>query len=133
MWPEPVERVAALLRAAGASGRLEELAADAESAPGPALRAVSFDCDGRGLVALVPEERTVDRDKVAAVGGCRMLRPAAVPEFPFRPARVFLERTLIAAETLWLEAGAERFVVGLAPADLARLTGAEAADLLLEA
>jgi prolyl-tRNA editing enzyme YbaK/EbsC (Cys-tRNA(Pro) deacylase) len=92
-----------------------------------------FECDGRALVALVPEERTVDRDKLARAAGCRALRPAPAPAFPFRGARVFLDRTLLPSETVWLEAGVERFVLGLPPADLVRLTSAEAADLLSEA
>jgi prolyl-tRNA editing enzyme YbaK/EbsC (Cys-tRNA(Pro) deacylase) len=133
MWPEPVERVAAFLRASGATGSLEELPDDADGPPGTGVTAEAFDCDGRIVVALVPEERTLDRDKVAARASCRALRPAMVPEFPFSPARVLLDRTLLLAETVWLGAGAERFVLGLPPSDLARLTRAESADLLLEA
>lgn len=133
LWPEPVERIASFLRASGATGRLEELPADADSAPGPGVLAAGFECDGGMLVVLVPDERTVDPDKVAAAAKCRALRPAQVPEFPFRGSRVFLERTLLPAEAVWLEAGAEGFVLGLPPSDLARLTGAQAADLLLEA
>jgi prolyl-tRNA editing enzyme YbaK/EbsC (Cys-tRNA(Pro) deacylase) len=133
LWPEPVERIASFLRASGATGSLEELPADADSPPGPGVLAAGFECDGRVVVTLVPEERTIDRDKVAAAARCRALRTGQVPEFPFRGARVFLERTLLLAEAVWLEAGAEGFVLGLPPSDLARLTGAEAADLLLEA
>jgi prolyl-tRNA editing enzyme YbaK/EbsC (Cys-tRNA(Pro) deacylase) len=133
VWPEPVEQIAAFLRASGATGRLEELPADADTAPGPAVHIAGFECDGRALVALVPEERTVDRDKLARSAGCRALRPSPASAFPFRDARVFLERTLLPSETVWLEAGAERFVLGLPPADVVRLTRAEAADLLLEA
>ena len=133
MWPEPVERIASFLRASGANGRLEELPADADSAPGPGVLAAGFECDGRVVVALVPEERTVDRGKVAASARCRTLRPVDVPTFPFSGARVFLDRTLLPAETVWIEAGAERFVLGLPPPDLVRLTSAETADLLLEA
>jgi prolyl-tRNA editing enzyme YbaK/EbsC (Cys-tRNA(Pro) deacylase) len=133
VWPEPVERIAAFLRASGTVGRLEELPADADAAPGPAIRAAGFQCDGRGLVVLVPEERAVDRDKVAAAAGCGTLRPAPIPEFPFHPARVLLDRVLITAEMVWLELGSDRYVLGLAPSDLARLTRAEGADLLLEA
>jgi prolyl-tRNA editing enzyme YbaK/EbsC (Cys-tRNA(Pro) deacylase) len=133
MWPEPVERIAAFLRAAGVAGRLEELPADADSPPGPAVRVAGFECDGRSLVALVPDERAIDRDKVAAAGGCARLRPAPVPEFPFQPARVLLDRVLFSTDTVWLEAGSTRYVLGLSPFDLARLTRAETADLLLEA
>ena len=133
MWPEPVERIAVFLRASGASGSLEELPADADSAPGPSVHIEGFECDGRVLVALFPAERRVDRDKVASAATCRSLRAGKAPEFPFRDARVFLDRTLLTAEMVWLQAGTERFVVGLPPTDLARLTRAEAADLLLEA
>jgi prolyl-tRNA editing enzyme YbaK/EbsC (Cys-tRNA(Pro) deacylase) len=127
-----VERIAAFLRVAGVVGRLEELPADADS-PGPAIRAAGFECDGRNLVALVPGERAIDRGKLAAAAGCATLRPAPIPDFPFRPARVLLDWTLISMETVWLEAGSTRFVLGLSPPDLARLTRAETADLLLEA
>jgi prolyl-tRNA editing enzyme YbaK/EbsC (Cys-tRNA(Pro) deacylase) len=133
MWPEPVERIAAFLRASGTAGRLEELPSDADAAPGPAIRAAGFECDGRGLVVLVPEERAIDRDKVAAAAGCGTLRPAPAPEFPFHRARVLLDRTLVSTEAVWLEVGTERYVVGLSPGELARLTRAETADLLLEA
>ena len=133
MWPEPVEEIAAFLRTSGATGRLEELPADADTTPGPAVHTAGFECDGRALVALIPEERTVDRDKLARAAGCRALRPSPAPAFPFGEARVFLDRTLLPAETVWLSAGADRFVLGLPPGDVVRLTRAEAADLLLEA
>ena len=133
LWPEPVERIASFLRASGATGRLEELPADADSAPGPAVLAAGFECDGQVVVALVPEERAVDRDKVAAAAGCRALRPA-------QRSRVSVSRRARVpgadappCRTVWLEAGAEGFVLGLPPSDLARLTGAATADLLLEA
>jgi prolyl-tRNA editing enzyme YbaK/EbsC (Cys-tRNA(Pro) deacylase) len=128
-----VERVAALLRAAGVVGQLEELPADADSAPGPAVRVAGFECDGRNLVALVPEERAIDQDKLGAAARCSSLRPGSVPEFPFQEARVFLDRVLLSTDTVWLEAGSTGYVLGLAPSDLARLTRAETADLVLEA
>jgi prolyl-tRNA editing enzyme YbaK/EbsC (Cys-tRNA(Pro) deacylase) len=133
VWPEQVERIAAFLRAAGAAGRLEELPADADSAPGPGVRIAGFECDGRSLVALVPDDRAIDRDKLAAAAGCATLRPAPVPDFPFHPARVLLDWALISTDTVWLEAGSALHVLGLSPQDLVRLTRAETADLLLEA
>jgi prolyl-tRNA editing enzyme YbaK/EbsC (Cys-tRNA(Pro) deacylase) len=128
-----VERIAAFLRAAGTAGRLEELPLEADAAPGPSIRAAGFECDARSLVAVVPDERAIDRDKVAAAAGCGTLQPAPAPAFPFHPARVLLDRTLLSTETVWLEVGSERYVLGLAPAEFARLTRAETADLLLEA
>jgi len=132
MWPEPVERIAAFLRASGADGRLEELQADMDEPPGPAVRAVGFDCDRRGLVVLVPADRRLDRDKVATAASCADLVPAPLPTFPFQPARVLLDLSILAGPTVWLEAASPRHFLGLAPFQLARLTRAETADLLIE-
>jgi prolyl-tRNA editing enzyme YbaK/EbsC (Cys-tRNA(Pro) deacylase) len=132
VWPEPVERIAAFLRETGGEGQLEELPAGVDEPPGPALRAAGFECDGRTLVALVPAERALDRDKLAAAARCRTLRPAPFPAFPFQSARVFLDVSILAGHTVWLEAGSPRHVVGLAPAQLVRLTRGETADLVLE-
>jgi prolyl-tRNA editing enzyme YbaK/EbsC (Cys-tRNA(Pro) deacylase) len=132
MWPEPVERIAALLRESGTQGRLEQLPAGVDEAPGPALRAAGFDCDRRTLVALVPAERAIDRDKLAAAARCTALVPAPLPPFPFQRARVFLDPSVLSAGTVWVEAGSPRHVLGLAPSQLARLTRAETADLVLE-
>jgi prolyl-tRNA editing enzyme YbaK/EbsC (Cys-tRNA(Pro) deacylase) len=132
VWPEPVERIAALLRAAGVPGRIEQLPAGVDDPPGPALRTVGFDCDGRGLVVLVPANRDLDRDKLSSSAGCGALRPAPLQPFPFKSARVFLDRSALTARTLWLEAGSTRHFLGLAPSQLARVTRLETADLLLE-
>ena len=132
MWPEPVERVAALLRSAGVQGRLEELHVDVDEPPGPAFRTAGFECDGRALVALVPSARAIDRDKLAAAAKCTALRPAPVPDFPFRRTRVFLDRSALSTPTVWLEAGSPRHYLGLAPGQLTHLTHAQTADLLLE-
>jgi prolyl-tRNA editing enzyme YbaK/EbsC (Cys-tRNA(Pro) deacylase) len=133
MWPEPVERIAAFLRASGAEGQLEQLPAGVDEAPGPAVRAAGFGCDRRTLVALVPADRAIDRDKLAAAARCGTLVPAPPPAFPFQSARVFLDRSILAAGTVWLEAGSPRHVLGLPPSQLTRLTRAVTADLLLEA
>lgn len=132
MWPEPVERIAEILRRAGVQGRLEELLAGSETPPGAAFRAEGFECDGRALVALVPAGRVVDRAKLASVAGCGTLRPIRAPDFPFQPARVLIDRSALVTGTLWLDAGSPRHVLGLAPSQLARLTRSEAADLLTE-
>jgi prolyl-tRNA editing enzyme YbaK/EbsC (Cys-tRNA(Pro) deacylase) len=132
MWPEPVERIAAQLRRAGIEGRLEELPAGVDSAPDGALRAEGFECDGRPLVALIPVERALDRDKLAIAARCRDLRPADVPSFPFRRTRVFVDSSVLTAEIAWIEAGSPRHVLGLPPAQLNSLAKAQPADLLLE-
>jgi prolyl-tRNA editing enzyme YbaK/EbsC (Cys-tRNA(Pro) deacylase) len=125
MWPEPVEHVAAFLRGANAHGRLEELPQGVDEPPGHRVRAAGFDCDGRPLVVLVPDRRHVDGARVAVRAGCRNLRVAEVPEFPFHGARTFVDRSLLSHRAVWLEAGSARHFVVLAPAQLLRLIRAE--------
>jgi hypothetical protein len=132
VWPEAVERVATLLRAAGAEGQLEELLPGAEGPPGLRLAAAGFDCAGRTLVALVPGGRQVDPGRLGRAAGCPSPRPAPAPEFPYAGTAVFMERTVLAAPLVWLEAGSPSHLLGLAPAQLARLTRAIGADLLRE-
>jgi prolyl-tRNA editing enzyme YbaK/EbsC (Cys-tRNA(Pro) deacylase) len=40
-----------------------------------------------------------------------------------------IERTLLAHELVWIGAGSDRHMAGLAPADLVRLTNAQVDDL----
>ena len=128
MWPDAVERVAAVVRNAGVHGRIEELAYDVETPPGPAAQAQAFDCDGRLVVALVPAGGAVARDRL----GCTIVRAAPVAAFPYAGARVLLDRSLLAHRTVWLEAGSPRHFLGISPSQLARLTRAGTADLLQE-
>jgi prolyl-tRNA editing enzyme YbaK/EbsC (Cys-tRNA(Pro) deacylase) len=132
MWPEPVERIAAFLRESEALGRIEELPAGVDTPPGPGAHAEGFDCDGRPLVVLVPADREAARERLARRGGCTKLRPAPAPGFPFQGARVLVDRSLLSARTVWLEAGSPRHVLGLAPSQLLRLTRAETGNFLLE-
>jgi prolyl-tRNA editing enzyme YbaK/EbsC (Cys-tRNA(Pro) deacylase) len=153
-WPEPVERVAAVLRAAGVDARLEEFqegtptaAAAARSIgcePEEIVKSLVFVCDGRPVLALVPGDRRADPNKVAGAvqaGYARVARPAevhaatgfepgAVAPFPAAAVtRVLFEKELLAHETVWAGAGTTRHMVGLAPVDLARVAHAELADL----
>jgi prolyl-tRNA editing enzyme YbaK/EbsC (Cys-tRNA(Pro) deacylase) len=133
MWPPDVERIAAPLRAAGIEARIEELAPGEDAFPGAAARAVAYDCDGRTVVALVPVDREPDGGKVGAAAGCRPFSRIAPPPFPFAAAaRVLVEQRLLTAETVWLEAGSPRHVLGLDPGVLAHLTRAIPADLTQE-
>jgi prolyl-tRNA editing enzyme YbaK/EbsC (Cys-tRNA(Pro) deacylase) len=132
MWPDPVERIADLMRSAGAEGQLEELARGADP-PAPAVRTLTFRCDGVEVVALVPEDRRVDRAKLAEEARCRNLEPAPAGRFPFDRARVFVDRALLTAAIVWLEAGTPRHVLGLAPPQLVQLTRARAADIVVHA
>jgi prolyl-tRNA editing enzyme YbaK/EbsC (Cys-tRNA(Pro) deacylase) len=153
-WPEPVARVAAFAREAGAELRLEEFAAgtptarDAAEAVGCELGAIGksivFDCDGRIVVVLIPGDRRADAGKVAALTGAVSARivPAreveaaigfasgAVSPFPL-PAhvdRVLVDRLLLAHPLVWVGAGSERHMAGLAPVELLRLTRGESVD-----
>ena len=125
MWPEPVERIASFLRDSEAQGRIEELPPGVDKPPGPGVRAAGFDCGGRTLVVLVPDDREIERDRVARRGACTELRTSAVGSFPFQGTRVLVDRSLLPLPTVWLEAGSPRHFIGLAPSQLLRLTRAE--------
>jgi prolyl-tRNA editing enzyme YbaK/EbsC (Cys-tRNA(Pro) deacylase) len=84
------------------------------------------------VVALIPAGRRLDRRKLARAAACSELVTTRRPEFPFPGATVFVEQTVLTEPTLWLEAGTSRHVLGLAPAQLTRLTRAVAADLIVE-
>jgi len=153
-WPEPVERVAAVLRASGVDARLEEFqegtptAAAAARAigcePEEIVKSLVFICDGRPVLALVPGDRRADPNKVAAAvtaGYARVARPeevlaatgfepGGVAPFPSAAVtRVLLEKELLIHETVWAGAGTSRHMVGLSPVDLVRIARAEPADL----
>jgi prolyl-tRNA editing enzyme YbaK/EbsC (Cys-tRNA(Pro) deacylase) len=152
-WPEAVQRVAGFLREAGAEARLEEFsewtptARDAARAVGCELaqivKSIVFDCDGAPVVVLVPGDRRADGDKVASALGCTRVRlagaeqvqaatgfePGAVAPFPLpKVDRVLMERTLLSHDVVWIGAGSDRHMAGLAPAELARLSRARAMD-----
>jgi prolyl-tRNA editing enzyme YbaK/EbsC (Cys-tRNA(Pro) deacylase) len=153
-WPEPVERVAAALRAAAVEARLEEFPAGTTTAEAAAqaagcelaqiVKSLVFVCDQGFVLALVPGDRRADADKVARAAASERARiataaevvaatgfePGAVAPFPApRVERVIVERTLLAHELVWIGAGSPRHLAGLAPVDLLRIAGAAPADL----
>ena len=132
-WPPEVEVVAAVFRGAGMEARLEQLPEGESQPPGLAVRVDAYDCQGRVLVALVGEDRELDPRKLLSVGRCAYARPVAAPAFPFPRASVFIDRLVLSERTVWLPAGSPRFAVALSPTDLARLTRAQAADLVADA
>jgi prolyl-tRNA editing enzyme YbaK/EbsC (Cys-tRNA(Pro) deacylase) len=132
MWPEPVERIAVFLRESSAHGRIEELPPGVDTPPGTGVRAEAFDCDGRRLVVLAPDDATVDRERLRRRAGCTDLHESAVHGFPFQGARVLLDRSLLSGRTLWLQAGTPRHVLGLSPTQLVRLTHAETGRFLVQ-
>ena len=129
VWPPTVEVIAAIFRAAGADARLEELPEGDEEFPGPGIAVDAFDCDGRVVVALVPADRDVDLDKL----GCASVTAVDVPPFPYAGSRVILDSSLLTEPTVWLEAGSDRHVVGVAPSHLVRIIDAQTGDLVAEA
>ena len=156
-WPEPVERVAAYLREAGAEARLEELesgtatAEDAAKAAGCTLeqivKALVLDCDGKTVVALVPGDRRADLGKIAgAVGAAkaRIARPAeveqatgfapgAVAPFPLPTVeRVLIDQSLLSHDVVWVGAGSETHLAALHPGVLVRLARAQIVDAVQE-
>lgn len=133
VWPESVEGVAAFLRASGTEGRLEEILPDAEPPPGLELRARTFACGERVVVGLVPRGRRLDHGKLAAAAGCANIRRAdKTANFPFQGTGVFLDQSALGAQTVWLELDAPHHFLGLAPAQLRRLTHSKTADLMTE-
>jgi prolyl-tRNA editing enzyme YbaK/EbsC (Cys-tRNA(Pro) deacylase) len=149
-WPEPVERVAAVLRAAAVDARIEEFP-DGTPTAGDAARAVGctraeivkslvFVCDGQPVLALVPGDKRADAAKLC-IGDVRVARPeevvaatgfepGAVAPFPApHVSRVLMDRSLLRHEIVWIGAGSDRHMAGLAPSDLAQLAKAEIGDL----
>jgi len=154
-WPEPVERVAAFLRATGAEARIEEFATETPTAEaaadavgctlGQIVKSLVFVCDGTPVVALVPGDRRADSGKVARLAGARraaIAKPAEVVEatgfepggvapFPLEHVPVVLvERTLVRHPIVWAGAGSDRHMVALSPRELVRLTRGRLEDLV---
>jgi Cys-tRNA(Pro) deacylase len=157
-WPEPVERVAAFLREAGAEARLEEFpegtptAREAARAVGCELaqivKSLVFECDGSPVVVCVPGDRRADARKIATAANAASARvarpdaveratgfaPGAVAPFPLpNVERVFVDRSLLAHELVWIGAGSSRHMAGLAPTELVRLARARPMDAVEDA
>jgi prolyl-tRNA editing enzyme YbaK/EbsC (Cys-tRNA(Pro) deacylase) len=149
-----VARVAEALKRAGMDARIEEFP-EGTSTAGAAARAVGttraqivksllFVCDGRPTLALVPGDRRANEAKVAAAAGAKRARvarpdevlaatgfePGGVAPFPAPGvSQVLIAGELLLQDRVWIGAGSERHMAGLAPDDLARLTRARTADL----
>jgi prolyl-tRNA editing enzyme YbaK/EbsC (Cys-tRNA(Pro) deacylase) len=153
-WPEPVERVSAVLLRAAVEARIHELpsatptARDAAEAigcePGAIVKSVVLVCDGAYVLALVPGDRRADEQAVADATGATEVRiarpdevvhatgfePGAVAPFPQRAvARTLMERSLLARDVVWVGAGTSAHMAALQPNELQRLTRAEPIDL----
>ena len=156
-WPEPVERVAAFLRATGAEARIEEFGTDTPTAEaaadavgctlGQIVKSLVFVCDGSPVVVLVPGDRRADSSKIARLAGARRagiakaaevveatgFEPGGVAPFPLeRVTVVLVERTLVRHPVVWAGAGSDRHMVALAPRELVRLTRGRVEDVVRE-
>jgi prolyl-tRNA editing enzyme YbaK/EbsC (Cys-tRNA(Pro) deacylase) len=154
-WPEPVERVAAFLRDAGAEARIEQLDEDTKTAEAAAraagttldqiVKSLVFVCDGKPVLALVPGNRRADADKIAAAvgaAGARIAKPAeveaatgfepgAVAPFPLPSVdTVLLDQNLLGHDLVWVGAGSPTHLAALAAADLVRLARARPTDVI---
>jgi prolyl-tRNA editing enzyme YbaK/EbsC (Cys-tRNA(Pro) deacylase) len=154
-WPEPVERVARILRAAAAESRIEEFPQGTPTAEAAAeaigcdlaqiVKSLVFDCDGSFVLALVPGDRRADGAKIAALVAAPAARvatgeqvelatgfpPGGVAPFPLaRVATVLAERTLLAHELVWIGAGSPNHMAALTPIDLVRVSRARTVDLV---
>jgi prolyl-tRNA editing enzyme YbaK/EbsC (Cys-tRNA(Pro) deacylase) len=154
-WPEPVERVAEVLRRSGAEARIEEFpqgtptaeaaAQAAGCALGQIVKSLVFEAGGRFIVAMIPGDRRADRAKVAQAAGTRKARvasaeevesatgfaPGAVAPFPLPGIdRILIDRRLLTQELLWIGAGSEHHLAAVSPPDLIRLTRAETSNLV---
>ena len=156
-WPEPVERVAAALRRAGAEARVEQFPTVAHTAEEAAaaigceldriVKSLLFDCDGVPVLVLVPGDRRADRDKVARAIGATRARVASAEQVeadtgfppggvsPFalaRVERVLIDNNLLVDGVIWVGAGSTTHMAGLPAAELVRVARAEPADVVTD-
>jgi prolyl-tRNA editing enzyme YbaK/EbsC (Cys-tRNA(Pro) deacylase) len=153
-WPEPVERVSAVLRAAAVDARIEEFPEGAATAHEAAqaigcelaqiVKSLVLVCDGAYVLALVPGDRRADEDAVRTEIGAAEVRvakpaevvhatgfePGAVAPFPQRAiTQTLMDRSFFAHEEVWVGAGTSSHMASLRPAELQQLSGAKSVDL----
>ena len=154
-WPEPVQRVSAVLRAAAVDARVEEFGEGTPTARGAAeaigcelaqiVKSLVFVCDGAYVLALVPGDCRADEAAIAAAIGAQQVRiagpdevmhatgfePGAVAPFPLpRVERLFIDPTLLSHRVVWIGAGSERHMASLSPTELVRLSRARPMDVV---
>ncbi len=154
-WPDPVERVSAVLRTAAVEARIEEFtegtptARDAAKAIGCDLsqivKSLVLVCDGAFVLALVPGDQRADEAAVGAAVSAQLVRvarpdevvhatgfePGAVAPFPQRAVtQSLMDRSFFVHDVVWIGAGSPAHMASIAPAELLRLSGARAVDLV---
>lgn len=153
-WPEPVERVSAVLRAAAVDARVVQFdegtptARDAAKAVACELsqivKTLVLVCDGAFVLALVPGDRRADERAVAQAVGASAVRVAKADEvvqatgfeaggvapFPQRQvSQTLIDSSFFAHGVVWIGAGTPNHMASLPPLELARLAGARTVDL----
>jgi prolyl-tRNA editing enzyme YbaK/EbsC (Cys-tRNA(Pro) deacylase) len=153
-WPEPVERVSAVLRAAAVDARIEEFKEGTPTAREAArvigcelaqiVKSLVLVCDGAYVLALVPGDRRADEDAVRVLVGAQEVRvaspeevvhatgfePGAVAPFPQRAVtQSLMDTSFFAYEEVWIGAGTSSHMASLRPAELLNLSGAKSVDL----
>jgi prolyl-tRNA editing enzyme YbaK/EbsC (Cys-tRNA(Pro) deacylase) len=154
-WPDPVERVSAVLRSAAVEARIEEFADGTPTAREAAeavgcdlsqiVKSLVFVCDGAFVLALVPGDRRADEQAVREAVPAQLVRiarpdevvhatgfePGGVAPFPQRAVtQTLMDRSFFGHEVVWIGAGSASHMASIAPAELLRLSGARAVDLL---
>jgi prolyl-tRNA editing enzyme YbaK/EbsC (Cys-tRNA(Pro) deacylase) len=154
-WPEPVERVAEVLRVAAVDSRVEEFAGGTPTARAAAeaagcelaqiVKSLVLVCDGAYVLALVPGDRRADEDAIAATLAAEHVRvatadevvhatgfePGGVAPFPQRAiTRTLMDRGLLGHAVVWIGAGSSSHMASLPPVDLQRLAGARVVDIV---
>ena len=153
-WPEPVERVSGVLRAAAVDARIEQFdegtptARDAAKAVACELsqivKSLVFVCDGAFVLALVPGDRRADEQAIAQAAGAESVRvakadevvratgfePGGVTPFPqLEVSQTLIDSSFFAHGVVWIGAGTPQHMASLPPVELARLAGARTVDL----
>jgi prolyl-tRNA editing enzyme YbaK/EbsC (Cys-tRNA(Pro) deacylase) len=154
-WPDPVERVSSFLRSAAVEARIEEFADGTPTAREAAkavgcdlsqiVKSLVFVCDGAFVLALVPGDRRADEAAVGEAVPARLVRvarpdevvhatgfePGGVAPFPQRAVtQTLMDRSFFAHDVVWIGAGSASHMASIAPAELLRLSGARAVDLV---
>jgi prolyl-tRNA editing enzyme YbaK/EbsC (Cys-tRNA(Pro) deacylase) len=153
-WPEPVERVSAVLRAAAVDARIEEFKEGTPTAREAArvigcelaqiVKSLVLVCDGAYVLALVPGDRRADEAAIGALVGAEEVRvakpdevvhatgfePGAVAPFPQRAVtRTLMDASFFVYEEVWIGAGTTSHMASLRPSELLKLSGATSVDL----
>ena len=149
-----VARVVEAARASGLAIEVERFpegtrtAAEAARAVGcgvaQIVKSLVFVADGRPLVALVSGANRVDLGRLAEASSASAVRKAdgdearaatgfaigGVPPFGHAtPITVVVDRDLLSHDVVWAAAGLPDAVFAVSPAELLRVSGAQAADL----